>query len=68
MTLKSMIAAVTLDQDLNAEETQPAEDQPAVDTAADVEEISINDIGAVAIGQTENAEAGTGCTVLLVRM
>lgn len=55
MTLKSMIAAVTLDQDLNAEETQPAEDQPAVDTAADAEEISVNDIGAVAIGQTENA-------------
>ena len=65
MTVKSMIAAVTLDQDLNAEETQPAEGQPAVDTAADVEEISINDIGAVAIGQTENAEAGTGCTVFI---
>ncbi len=44
----------------------PAGDQAAAPTAADdSEEISINDIGSVAIGQTENAEAGTGCTVFI---
>lgn len=43
------------------EKTQPADD----DVTADVEEISVNDIGAVSIGQTENAEAGTGCTVFI---
>ena len=30
-----------------------------------VEEISINSIGSVQIGQTENQEAGTGCTVFI---
>ncbi len=44
----------------------PAGDQAEAPTAADdSEEISINDIGSVAIGQTENAEAGTGCTVFI---
>ena len=44
----------------------PAGDQADEATAADdSEEISINDIGSVAIGQTENAEAGTGCTVFI---
>lgn len=44
----------------------PAGDQAEAPTAADdSEEISINDVGPVAIGQTENAEAGTGCTVFI---
>ena len=34
-------------------------------TAVDSEEISISDIGGISIGQTENAEAGTGCTVFI---
>ena len=40
-------------------------DQAADAATVDAEEISINDIGSVAIGQTENAEAGTGCTVFI---
>ena len=32
-----------------------------------MKEISVNDIHPLAIGQTENKEAGTGCTVLLCR-
>lgn len=60
----------TEDKTAEAAETQqdqtPAGDQAAAPTAADdSEEISINDIGPVAIGQTENAEAGTGCTVFI---
>ena len=44
----------------------PEGDQAADATAADdAEEISINEVGPVAIGQTENAEAGTGCTVFI---
>ena len=30
-----------------------------------MKEISINEIGPIRIGQVENAEAGTGCTVFL---
>ena len=60
----------TEDKTAEAAETQqdqtPAGNQAAAPTAADdSEEISINDIGPVAIGQTENAEAGTGCTVFI---
>ena len=39
--------------------------QPEDAATVDAEEISINDFGSVAIGQTENAKAGTGCTVLI---
>lgn len=62
-----------------AEPEQPEEEQPE-DTAqagdevlteeasvAEAEEISVRDIGEVAIGQIENAEAGTGCTVFISR-
>ena len=37
----------------------------AEDVAPDAEEISITDIEGISIGQMENAEAGTGCTVLI---
>ncbi len=49
------------------EDTKQAEDTGQAETSAPDEamEISINDIGAVMIGQTENAEAGTGCTVFI---
>ncbi len=40
-------------------------DQAADAATVDAEEIPITDIGSVAIGQTENAEAGTGCTVFI---
>lgn len=40
-------------------------DQSAEAVTTDAEEISVNDIGSIAIGQTENAEAGTGCTVFI---
>lgn len=60
------------DSDQNAGEAQTEETAQTDETAqinetdtTDVEEISINDIGAVAIGQTENADAGTGCTVFI---
>ena len=60
------------DSDQNAGEAQTEETAQTDETAqinetetADVEEISINDIGSVAIGQTENADAGTGCTVFI---
>ena len=55
-----------------SEQEQPEEEaqteeaaSPAETSTADAEEISINDIGPIAIGQTENAEAGTGCTVFI---
>ena len=62
-------------QDADPQETEtepvPAE-EPTVDIAQpsdgpsdDVEEIPITEIGEIAIGQTENAEAGTGCTVFI---
>lgn len=33
----------------------------------DMKEISITDIGGIVIGQTENVEAGTGCTVFICK-
>ena len=54
------------DSDQNAGEAQTDETVQTDETeTTDVEEISINDIGSVAIGQTENADAGTGCTVFI---
>lgn len=44
---------------------EPAEPAESADVTAEAEEISITDIGAVSIGQTENSEAGTGCTVFI---
>ena len=57
----------TTDDAQTTEDTQAADDAQAADNpeAADAEEISIKDIGSVVIGQTENAEAGTGCTVFI---
>ena len=64
-------------QDQNPSPEQPADDgrnsddapadtgQSSDDVTADAEEISVTDIGEVAIGQTENAKAGTGCTVFI---
>ena len=52
--------------DQTASSGQTAADNQASDeVTADAEEISITDIGGIAIGQTENAEAGTGCTVFI---
>ncbi len=52
--------------DTQASDAQISDDNEAADDqAADAEEISIKDIGSVVIGQTENAEAGTGCTVFI---
>lgn len=52
----------TTDDAQTTEDTQATDDAQAADNteAADAEEISIKDIGSVVIGQTENAEAGTG--------
>ena len=57
----------TTDDAQTTEDTQATDDAQAADNteAADAEEISIKDIGSVVIGQTENAEAGTGCTVFI---
>lgn len=60
----------TGDSDQPAESGQTADNNqtaktPAAETTIDAQEISISDIGAVAVGQTENAEAGTGCTVFI---
>ena len=56
----------TADPDQEPKQEQKADTQQAAeDVATDAEEISIGDIGPVAIGQTENAEAGTGCTVFI---
>ena len=57
----------TTDDAQTTEDTQATDDAQAADNpeAADAEEISIKDIGSVMIGQTENAEAGTGCTVFI---
>ena len=56
----------TAEESASQQVQTPAGDQADEATAADdSEEISINDIGSVAIGQTENAEAGTGCTVFI---
>ena len=59
----------TTDDAQTTEDTQATDDAQAADNteAADAEEISIKDIGSVVIGQTENAEAGTGCTVFISR-
>ena len=43
---------------------QTAAEEPA-EATIDAVEISINDIGSVTIGQTENEKAGTGCTVFI---
>lgn len=51
----------TTDDTQATDDARVADDTETADTeAADAEEISIKDIGSVAIGQTENAEAGTG--------
>lgn len=63
----------TTDDTQAADDAQTTDDAQATDDtqviddtqAADAEEISIKDIGSVVIGQTENAEAGTGCTVFI---
>ena len=60
----------TGDSEQPAESGQTADNNqtaktPAAETTIDAQEISISDIGAVAVGQTENAEAGTGCTVFI---
>lgn len=60
----------TGDSDQPAKSGQTADNNqtaktPAAETTIDAQEISISDIGAVAVGQTENAEAGTGCTVFI---
>ena len=52
------------DVDIDEGSGQTAAEEPA-EATIDAEEISINDIGSVAIGQTENAKAGTGCTVFI---
>ena len=50
----------------NAEEAQTDETaQEPAETPSDVEEIPVTEVGSIAIGQTENAEAGTGCTVFI---
>ena len=62
----SSAADAAPDQEKDQEQEQEADTQQAAeDVATDAEEISIGDIGPVAIGQTENAEAGTGCTVFI---
>ena len=62
----SSAADAAPDQEKDQELEQEADTQQAAeDVATDAEEISIGDIGPVAIGQTENAEAGTGCTVFI---
>ena len=56
----------TADPDQEPKQEQKADTGEATeDVATDAEEISISDIGPVAIGQTENSEAGTGCTVFI---
>ena len=62
----SSAADAAPDQEKDQDQEQEADTQQAAeDVATDAEEISIGDIGPVAIGQTENAEAGTGCTVFI---
>ena len=62
----SSAADAALDQEKDQEQEQEADTQQAAeDVATDAEEISIGDIGPVAIGQAEDAEAGTGCTVFI---
>ena len=55
------------DPDQAADPDGSAASDGAADTeeSADAEEISVTEIGDIAIGQTENAEAGTGCTVFI---
>ncbi len=53
------------EQESSEQEQTENIEQPAETAAADAEEISVTDVGALAIGQTENAEAGTGCTVFI---
>lgn len=54
-----------------AADGQAADEASADESAADAgsdeneKEISVTEIGAIAIGQTEDAKAGTGCTVLV---
>ena len=56
------------EQEQAAVDDQNSDAEQAADSeTADAKEISITDIGDVAIGQTENAEAGTGCTVFISR-
>lgn len=54
------------EQEQASDEEPPADTEEPADTASvEVKEIAITDIGDIAIGQTENAEAGTGCTVFI---
>lgn len=54
------------EQEQASDEEPPADTEQPADTASvEVKEIAITDIGDIAIGQTENAEAGTGCTVFI---
>lgn len=52
------------DEQAPDDQSEPAE-KPDAEPELDIEEISISDIDGITIGQTENAEAGTGCTVFI---
>lgn len=62
--------AVTETTDQNQDQSQSqdqsqTDEQTAEEDMVDAREISIKDISGLSIGQTENAEAGTGCTVFI---